>query len=127
MASIAARESEIFEEPWHTLIKDGAVVAARLVAKRRSKPTLADAGWTGERQIIVSVDPFALDQLLEHGTVKPARTAVIDVFDAGLLPQLGDAQSRCEALVLPPRPFAIEQKPQPFVVAEAIGFAVGCD
>jgi hypothetical protein len=35
------------------------------VTERRSQPTLADAGWAGERQIVVRIDPFALAQLLE--------------------------------------------------------------
>ncbi len=50
----------------------------------------------------MSVDPLALSQLLEQGAVKTTRTAIIDVFDAGLLAQFGDAQPRREALVLPP-------------------------
>jgi len=102
MTSVATRQSEIFKEPGHALVEDRMVVAARFVAKRRSKPTLADAGWAGERQIVVNIDPFALDQVLEQGAIKPARTAVIDIFDAGLLPQPCDTQSRREALVLPP-------------------------
>jgi hypothetical protein len=39
----------------------------------------------------VSVDPFALDQLLEQGAVKTAGIAIVDIFDAGLLAQFGDA------------------------------------
>jgi hypothetical protein len=42
-----------------------------------------------------------------------------------VLAQFGDAQPRREALVLPPGPLAIEQKPEPFVMAEAAGFPVG--
>src|ERR1700693_5582380 len=85
MASVATRQGEGLEEPRHALIEHRAVVATRLVAERRSQPALADAGWTDERQIIVSVDPFALDQFLEQGAVKTARIAIVDVFDAGLL------------------------------------------
>jgi hypothetical protein len=47
------------------------------------------------------------------------------VDDAGLLAQFGDAQPRREALVLSPGRLAIEQKPEPFVMAEAAGFPVG--
>ena len=102
MASVATRQGKGLEEPGHALIEDRAVVATRLVAERRSQPALADAGWADECQIIVSVDPFALDQLLEQGAVKTAGIAIVDVFDAGLLAQFGDAQPRCEALVLSP-------------------------
>jgi hypothetical protein len=61
-----------------------------------------DAGRADQGKIIVSVDPLALSQLLEQGAVETTRTAIIDVFDAGLLAQFGDAQPRREALVLPP-------------------------
>ena len=72
----------------------------------------------------MGVDPLALDQLLEPRAVKTAGTTTI-ILDAGLLAQCGDAQPRREALVLPPRRLAIEQKPEPFVMAEAVGLAVG--
>ena len=72
------------------------------MAECRGQPALADASWTDECQIIVSVDPFACDQLLEQRTIKTARIAIVDIFDAGLLAQFGDAQPRREALVLSP-------------------------
>ena len=72
------------------------------MAERRGQPALADAGWADERQIVVGIDPFALCQLLEQGAVKTAGIAIVDVFDAGLLAQFGDAQPRREALVLSP-------------------------
>ena len=60
-----------------------------------------------------------------QGAVKSAWAAIIDVFDAGLLTQFGVSQTRREPLVLPPRYFAIEQKPKPFVMAETVGFTGG--
>jgi hypothetical protein len=41
----------------------------------RHAETHADAGWTDQRQIVVGVDPFALDELLEQGAVETAGTA----------------------------------------------------
>ena len=73
----------------------------------------------------MGVDPFALDQLLEPRAVKAAGTTIVDILDAGLLAQFGDAQPRREALVLSPGRLAIEQKPEPFVMAEAAGSPVG--
>ena len=72
------------------------------MAERASQPTLADAGRTEEREIIVGVDPFAFGELLEQGAVESPWIAVIDILDAGLLPQFGDAQPRRQALVLSP-------------------------
>ena len=66
----------------------------------------------------MGVDPVALDQLLEPRAIKTAGTTIIDILDTRLLAQFGDAQPRREALVLPPGRLAIEQKPEPFVMAE---------
>jgi hypothetical protein len=70
---------------------------------------------------------MALDELEEQGTVEPARGAVIDILDGGLLTQLGVAHSRREAFVVPQGCFAIEQKREPFGMAEACGLAGGFD
>ena len=122
MASVAARQGEVFAEFGPAVIEHRAVIAAGLVAERRSQPTFPDAGRPDEGQIVVRLDPLALDELLEKGAVETARAAVIDVFDAGLLPQFGVAQSRRKPLVLAPRRLAVEQEPQPFVMAEAVCF-----
>ena len=70
----------------------------------------------------MGVNPFAFDELLEQGAVETAGTAIVDILDAGLLAQFGDAQSSREAFVLAPGYLAIKQEPQPFVMAEAVGF-----
>ena len=75
----------------------------------------------------MGVDPLALDQLLEQRAVKTAGASVIDILDARLLAQFGDAQPRREALILAPGRLAIEQKPEPFVMAEPVGLTVGGD
>ena len=70
---------------------------------------------------------MAVGEFLEQGAVKSAWATIIDVLDAGLLTQFGVSQTRREPLVLPPRYFAIEQKPKPFVMAETVGFTGGGD
>ena len=74
----------------------------------------------------MGVDPLALDQLLETARGRYVVFA-IDILDARLLAQFGDAQPRREALVLPPGRLAVEQKPEPFVMAEPVGLAIGDD
>jgi hypothetical protein len=66
------------------------------MAECRGQPALADAGWTDECQIIVSVDPFACDQLLEQGAIKTARIAIVDIFDAGLAVSLTSTSARAK-------------------------------
>jgi hypothetical protein len=59
----------------------------------------------------ISADPFALDELLEHDAVETAGTAIVDILDAGLLAQFGDAQPSGEAFVLAQGGLAIKQEP----------------
>ena len=102
MAAVAARERQILEEPRPAMIEDGAIVATGLVADGAGQPALPDAGRADEREIVVGVDPFALDKLLEQGAIETSGGAIVDVLDAGLLAQLGDAQPCRQPLVLPP-------------------------
>src|SRR5229473_1801823 len=82
MAAVAARQSEFAEQPRDALIEHRAIVAAGLVAKRRRKPALADAGGSADQQIGVVVDPAAFDQHRQQAAVETARGAIVDVFDA---------------------------------------------
>ena len=85
VAPVAARERKVFAELRPAMIDDGTVVAAGLLANGASEPTFADARWADQSQIVAGVDPLAFGELLEQGAVEPARGAVVDVFDAGLL------------------------------------------
>jgi hypothetical protein len=127
MASIVARQCKLFEELGHAVVEHRSIVATGLVAERRGQPTFADAGWSNERQIVVGIDPVALGQLLEQRAVKTARTAIINIFDAGLLAQLGIAQAGYEPFVAPPRRFAIKEEPKPFAMTKVIGLALCID
>src|SRR5450755_4475946 len=102
MAAVGARQGEIFEELWDSMIEHGAIVAAGLVTERGSEPGLADAGRANEDQVVMSLDPLPLDELLEQGPIETARASIIDIFGARLLAQLGVAQSRREPLILTP-------------------------
>src|SRR5208282_704227 len=85
MAAIAAGERQIAEQLWHALIEDGAVVAARFMAKGAGQPRLAEASFAANDQVVMGTDPVAGDQLLEHGPVELARMLVIDILDHGLM------------------------------------------
>ena len=65
ITAIAARQREIGEKLGNALIENGPVVAASPVSESASKPALADAGRAAQNDIVVSVDPTALGELLE--------------------------------------------------------------
>ncbi len=103
VASVASCERHIFAQLWPAMIEDGAIVAAGFLADGASKPAFADAGWSDEGEIVVGVDPFALGELLEQGAIETTGGAIVDVFDARLLTQLGCAQPRRQAFIPPPQ------------------------
>jgi hypothetical protein len=107
------------------MIENRAIVAAGFVADGASEPTLADAGQPGHQKVFGVIDPFAFGKLLEERAVETARATIIDVFNGRLMAQFGDTQSRRQPLVASPRGFAVEQQPQPFMVAERLRLAGG--
>ena len=57
----------------------------------------------------MGVDPVTLEQLLQERTIKPARSAIVDVFRRRLVAELGVAKPSAQALILAMDGFAIEQ------------------
>ena len=55
------------------MVEDRAVVAAGLVAERTGKPTLADAGFPDDQQVLMTLDPIAGDEFCEQRLVEGAR------------------------------------------------------
>ena len=88
VTAVAAGQRQFGEQFRDALIKGRPVVAAGLVAKRSSKPGLANAGWAADGEIIVSVDPVAGDEFLEQRPVETARRSIVDILDRRMMPQL---------------------------------------
>ncbi len=76
MAAVVAGECQIVEQALGALVKDGAIVAAGLVAERRGDPALADAGWSADQQVSVVIEPAALDKLGEQRAGYCLRTLI---------------------------------------------------
>ncbi len=85
IAAVGARHDQVAEQLGDTLVEDGAIVPAGLVAERTGEPGFADAGRAADDQIVVRVDPIPGDQLLEERPVEAARSTVIDILDQRLL------------------------------------------
>jgi len=89
MATIASGERHVLEQLWPAIIEDSSIVAAGFLTDGASQPAFAAAGWTDQGQIVVSVDPVALGELLEQGAIETSGGAIVDVFDARLLAEFG--------------------------------------
>lgn len=73
------------------------------------------------------LDPVAGGEFLEESAIETARGAVIDVFDRGLMAQLGVAEPGEQAPVAPIADFAIEQEAEPFGMGQRGGFGGSFD
>ena len=51
MASIAARQREVLEQPGHALVENGPIVPASFMAERGGQPTLSDARRTDSARL----------------------------------------------------------------------------
>jgi hypothetical protein len=64
---------------------------------------------------------------LEQGAVEPARGAVVDVFDAGLLAEFCCAQPGRQPLVASKRRFSIKQQSEPVVAVDPFRLICLCE
>ncbi len=83
IAAVAAGERESFEQPRQAMVEDGTIVAAGLVTQRAGDPALAGSGRSGDEEVVLAVDPVAIDQLGKERAVDAARGTQIDIFDDG--------------------------------------------
>ena len=79
MAAVASSERQILTELGPAMIEDGTVVAAGFLADGAGKPAFADAAGANEREIVMSVDPFAIREFLEQGAVETAGGAIVGI------------------------------------------------
>src|SRR3954454_23346997 len=106
------------------LVEDGEAVPARPVAERAGKPTLARAGWAGDRQMLVLAHPLACGERLEQGPVEAAGRTVVDVLDACGLAQLGHLQTPGQAPVLARGGLTVDEKAEPVGMRQVGGVRV---
>ena len=91
VAAVTTRQGERGKEPGCPVVGDGEILAAGFVAERAGQPALADPGWSGEQQPMPGADPVTAGELEKEPAIEAAGGAVVDVLDAGLMPQLNRA------------------------------------
>ena len=97
MTPVPLGNGEGFEEARDTVIGNGTTVAAGLVTERAGQPAFADAGRPGDHQVVVVVDPVALDETGQQPSIDPPVGAVVDVLRDGVMAQPGVTQARTTA------------------------------
>src|SRR5258708_13550475 len=78
IAAVAASQGERLEQARDAVILDRTIVAAGLVAEGAGNPTLAQAGCSGDEQVLVAVDPVTAGEPVEDGAPDTPWRAQID-------------------------------------------------
>lgn len=112
-----------FEEARDAVIGDSTAVAAGFVAKGTGDPTLSEASRAGDQQVLVAVDPCAVDEVRHHCSVDAARGAQVEIFHAGRLSEGCELEPGGQPLGIAFSGFAVDQQTE--AVLEAEGFEGG--
>lgn len=73
------------------------------------------------------VDPFAAGEPVEQPAIETARGAVIDIFDDGMMAQLGVSQPCSQALVAAMGDLTIDEEAEPIGMGERGALAGGLE
>ena len=84
MTTIPTGKSKGFEHARGALIEDGPPVPARLVAKGASDPAFAEAGRSGDQQVLVPGDPAAVSKMRHDTAVEARWRAQVQIPDTGI-------------------------------------------
>ena len=118
-AAVTMSQFEIGEEPGQPLADDGEVVAAGPLTQGKGQPDLFNAVGVSDHQVAGIVDPSPGGELLELGSVQPARSHEVYIFDCCPdATQLCGAQTGLEASGVAACDRALDQEAEPFGMAE---------
>jgi hypothetical protein len=119
--AFAARLGEVGEQARGALVEHRKALTAGLVAESASQPRLADTGRPDQAKMMMLANPLTARELEEESPVEAAVGAEVDVLDDGRLAQPGLAQTAGEPLVLAAGRLAVDEQPEPILVAEFAG------
>jgi hypothetical protein len=99
-APIAMGQAQLLEQSGQAQIQGRVAFATGLLSQSTGDPGLAHTGCAVDDQIEPLVDPAAGGQLKHQCLVEPARCAVVQILDTGVVLELGLAQTRLQAPIL---------------------------
>ena len=109
IGAVPATDGQVVQEPRCPDIRRGEAVATRALDEGRGEPGLADAGRSGDQQMVVIADPATRAEAQDHLTVEPAGRAEIDIFERRWIAQLRVAQAQGEFPGLAGGPLDIDE------------------
>ena len=120
VASVTPGQGEGLEETWDAVIDDAAPVPTGFVTQGAGNPAFAEAGLTGDQQVLMAIDPAAVDQMRHDGAVEATWGAQIKILDAGGLPEGGELQAGGQALGVALGGLAIDQEAEALFEAKRL-------
>lgn len=110
---------EFLDKAWQAQIAHTDLVLAGVMGERAGEIAFANAGGSNDQHIEALFDPTEVGELRQNTFVQAAWSALIDVFEAGvLLRQFGPTQTLCIAIVGALQLLMIEQQGEAFVEAQ---------
>ena len=73
IGAVATTDGKVVQEPRRPDIRGGETVATRALDEGRREPRFADAGRSGDQQMVVVADPATRAEAQDHLAVEPAR------------------------------------------------------
>lgn len=120
VASESAGGGEFLEQAGGAEVADAVAFAAGFVCECASEVAFAGSGGSGEDAVVVLMYPAASGEFEHEGFVESAGVAVVDVFDAGVEPELGAFEPGVEAAVVLFEGFAFDEHGEALVETESV-------
>ena len=95
------------------------------MTERTGNPTLDQACWTCDQQILMPIDAAALDEMRHDRFVDATRTAHVEVFDASGLAERSEPQSCCQLLCITFGCLAIHEQTEALFKAQIFKHVTG--
>ncbi len=120
IASVGFGHAEFLEQSAGAVVLNAESFAAGFVSKGAGEVGFPDSGGAGDEEIVVLANPLAGGQGEHDGFVESASSLVVDVFEGGVEPKFGFAQSCLKSPVVTFGVFAFDDESDSFVEGEAL-------
>ncbi len=96
------------QKPREPLVQDRSTVATSFMTEGAGKIAFPRAGRSGNQQVLVISDPLVLRETHDQRFIQPATMFEVDVFEAGLVPELGYPKTGSQSAIVTLRQLAVD-------------------
>lgn len=121
VAAVGTGEGKLLQQAWQSLIEGRVAEPAGLVGQGAGEVALADAGGTGDEDIVSLGEVAAAGQGQHEVAIEPAGGFPVKILNAGALAQVGAAQTGAQAAAVAFGLFAIDHQAKTLLEAQRVG------